>query len=224
MLILCDTDGYVGASIPGIARAAGVTLTEAEDAIRKLSGPDPHSRTKKDDGRRIVEADRGWRILNFLDHLDRLSSERAKARDRVRKHRERKRHMSDGNVTVLPGNREQGTGNSEQKEGRKETPAYLPPPTERAERALDSTVRSLQLRLGGLIAQLAEHPESRQMVAEWSREVTAYEKADGTKVRGVPDFRTLYSIDRLERSISDAEWHLAELDKKGAKGGAKQAV
>ena len=33
LLILCDTEGYVGAAVPGIAHAARVTLQEAEDAL-----------------------------------------------------------------------------------------------------------------------------------------------------------------------------------------------
>jgi len=102
-------------------------------------------------------------------------------------------------------------------EGRKEA-AYLPPPVERAERAVNDAVRTLQLKLGSLIASLAEHPASRKMVPDWCRAVTAYDKADGTKVRGVPDWRTVFSIDRLERSIADAEWHLAELDKEAKRG------
>lgn len=102
--------------------------------------------------------------------------------------------------------------------GRKESVSYLPPPTERAERAVNDTVRSLHLRLAEIICKLAEHPKSRRMVPDWSREVTAYERQDGTRVRGVPDWRTIYSIDRLERSISDAKWHLAELDKEAGSG------
>jgi hypothetical protein len=211
LLILCDTEGYVGAAIPGIAHAAGVSLDQAREALALFMEPDPDSRTQKDEGRRLEVADRGFKILNFVEHLDRLSADRKRTRDRVRKFRERKRQMADGNVTVLPGNREQGIGTRE--EGRKELPALPPPPAERAEKATNDAINSLQLRLGALICQLSEHPNSRQMVPAWTREVTAYDRQDGTKVRGVSDFRTVRSIDRLERSVADAEWHLAELEK-----------
>ena len=115
LLILCDTEGYVGASIPGIASAAGVSVAQAEDAIAIFKAPDPYSRTKKDDGRRLEDAERGFRVLNFIAHLERLSAERTKARDRVRRFRERQKKlkMTDGNVTVPTGNREQGVGNKE---------------------------------------------------------------------------------------------------------------
>lgn len=114
LLILCDTEGYVGAAIPGIARAAGVSLDEAKDAMNILQQPDPYSRTKASDGRRVEVVERGFRVLNFLEHLDRLSAERTKARERVRRHRERKKKRNsnvttkDGNVTVRSGNREKG--------------------------------------------------------------------------------------------------------------------
>ena len=118
LLILCDTEGYVGAAIPGIAHAAGVSLDQAREALALFMEPDPDSRTQKDEGRRLEVADRGFRILNFVEHLDRLSADRKRTRDRVRKFRERKRQMADGNVTVLPGNREQGTGTRDKTEVR----------------------------------------------------------------------------------------------------------
>ena len=89
LLILCDTEGYVGAAVPGIATAAGVSLKEAEEAIAKLQAPDPYSRTQANEGRRLEVSERGWKVLNFLAHLDRLSSERKRARDRVWRYRQR---------------------------------------------------------------------------------------------------------------------------------------
>ena len=56
LLILCDTDGYVGASLPGVANAAGVTLEQAQEAISKFLAPDPYSRTTSDEGRRLERA------------------------------------------------------------------------------------------------------------------------------------------------------------------------
>ena len=104
--------------------------------------------------------------------------------------------------------------------GRREGEELPPlPPEQRAEDATKATIRSLQLRLGALLCRLAEHPNSRRMVPDWCREVTAYDKQDGTRVKGAADYRTVMSIDRLERSIADAEWHLGELEK-GAQRGA----
>ena len=123
LLILCDTDGYVGASVPGIASAAGVTLEQAEEAIELFQKPDRYSRTKDNEGRRLELAERGYRVLNFMAHIDRLSAERRRSRDRVKKHRARKEERikqrketpcnapeGDGNVTVPPESSEQGVG------------------------------------------------------------------------------------------------------------------
>lgn len=123
LLILCDTEGNVGAAVPGIARAAGVTLDEAVDAIRRLQEPDPHSRTKAHEGRRLEISDRGFRVLNFMEHLDRLSSERLRARERVRMHRKRhsdkrktRKTVTQTNTSeqIRTGSRDQGVGNREQ--------------------------------------------------------------------------------------------------------------
>lgn len=133
LLILCDTEGYVGASLPGIARAAGVSLEEAQEAMRRLAMPDAFSRTKANDGRRVEVAERGFRVLNFLEHLDRMSTERSRARERVRRFRDRKR-KGNGNVTETPetllsaqgeGNSEQGIGTREQ--GPEKQPTNIPP-------------------------------------------------------------------------------------------------
>lgn len=99
LLVLCDTEGYVGASVPGIARAAGVTLDEAREAIELLQRPDPDSRTTANDGRRLEPAERGFRVLNFIEHLDRLSVERKNSRERVRRWRE---HGWKGNSKQIP--------------------------------------------------------------------------------------------------------------------------
>ena len=80
MLALSDRDGYVGAAIPGLAHAAGVPMKDCEEAIEKFMAPDPHSRNKENDGRRIEEADRGWKILNYGIFRERLSKEETNAR------------------------------------------------------------------------------------------------------------------------------------------------
>ena len=216
LLILCDTEGYVGASVPGVAHHAGVTLEQAEDAIKRLKAPDPHSRTKTNDGRRLEDADRGWKILNFIDQISRLSAERAKSRDRTRRWRDRHKavtvtDVTSGNVTRDVGNRDKGIGNRENV-GTEVPPT--PPPEERAENATKETIQSHQLRLGTLLCQLSEHENSRLMVPAWCRKVTSYEKADGKAVRGFADYRRLESIDRLEKSIGDAEFWLGEMGKR----------
>lgn len=64
MLALADKDGQVLASVPGLAHAARIDLPRTEEALAALAGPDPYSRTKDHEGRRIEEIDGGWLLLN----------------------------------------------------------------------------------------------------------------------------------------------------------------
>ncbi|MGW8429426.1 hypothetical protein ACWGJQ_29045, partial [Peribacillus simplex] len=54
--------------VPGLARRANVTLQEVEAALHSFLSPDPYSRTKDDEGRRIVEIDGGWSLINHTKY------------------------------------------------------------------------------------------------------------------------------------------------------------
>jgi len=64
MLAMADRQGRVMASIPGLAHRARVETEQCRQAIDILMAPDPDSRTKDFEGRRIEEIDGGWRLLN----------------------------------------------------------------------------------------------------------------------------------------------------------------
>ena len=63
MLVLADKDGLVEGTAPGLANIARVSLNDCVEALEKFKQPDPHSRSKNDDGRRIEEVDGGWRLI-----------------------------------------------------------------------------------------------------------------------------------------------------------------
>lgn len=93
MLALKDKYHRVEASVPGLADFAKVAPERVLEALEVLKSPDPWSRTKEHEGRRIREVDGGWEILNGgkyqekLDELDRLEKNRknqAAFRDRQR--------------------------------------------------------------------------------------------------------------------------------------------
>lgn len=65
MLATANALGQVDGSIPGLAAISNVTIPECEHALQNLLSPDAYSRTKQHDGRRIVEIDGGWQILNY---------------------------------------------------------------------------------------------------------------------------------------------------------------
>lgn len=82
MLAMADRGGVVLASVPGLAKRAAVTIPDASEAIRRFLEPDPHSRTREHDGRRIEEIDGGWRLLNHAKYRDLVDSESEKERKR----------------------------------------------------------------------------------------------------------------------------------------------
>jgi hypothetical protein len=64
MLAMAKKDGCVYGSVPGLAHQAKVSVEAVRTALACFLAPDPDSRTKDFDGRRIEEIDGGWRLLN----------------------------------------------------------------------------------------------------------------------------------------------------------------
>ena len=84
MLALRDRWHTVQASVPGLADAARVSLESCRDAIKILSSPDPDSRTKDFDGRRIEETEGGWLILNGEKFRQRMSLDDRREYQRIK--------------------------------------------------------------------------------------------------------------------------------------------
>lgn len=72
--------GILTKTLPALARDAGKTIEETEDALRVLMSPDPYSRTKEHDGKRIEVVEGGWRLLNHQQYADSEESERERKR------------------------------------------------------------------------------------------------------------------------------------------------
>lgn len=92
MLALADKNGEVQASVPGLARLAGVPLDACQTALAALSAPDPHSRTKIAEGRRIVEIDGGWELINHPKYRKMASEEDKREQNANRQARHRARN------------------------------------------------------------------------------------------------------------------------------------
>lgn len=89
MLTLKDKEGVVHASIPGLANTAGVTLEACEVAINRFLSPDPYSRTKEFDGRRIREVDGGWLLINHAKYRDLRTEKNINDAKRQREYRQK---------------------------------------------------------------------------------------------------------------------------------------
>jgi uncharacterized phage protein (TIGR02220 family) len=91
LLAMADAKGRISASVPGLAHIARVTLEEAEHALERFLGPDPYSRTKDCDGRRIEVIDGGWKLINYLKYRETQDEDARKEYQREwdRNHRKR---------------------------------------------------------------------------------------------------------------------------------------
>jgi len=106
MLAMADRDGVVHASVPGLAKAAGVPLEACEAALSKFLAPDPYSRTPDNEGRRIGKVAGGWELLNYLKYrlLMDADDQREKTAARVRKFRARNAARNAVKRSVTLGN------------------------------------------------------------------------------------------------------------------------
>lgn len=97
LLLMCDQHGYVGASITGIAHMARLTIEQTEAAMLRLLSPDPASRSKANEGRRVVESERGYVLTNYVAFRDAedTASVRKRARSAAQRTRANKRVMLD---------------------------------------------------------------------------------------------------------------------------------
>lgn len=74
MLALSNRYGEVGASIPGLAMAANVSIEDCQKSLEKLKSPDPYSRSKEHEGRRVKEVEGGFLILNYGHYREKMRS------------------------------------------------------------------------------------------------------------------------------------------------------
>ena len=100
LLALANADGVVEAAVPGLAHFAGVTIDEAEVALRKFLSPDPYSRSPEHEGRRIEVVDGGWRLLNHAKYREKMSPETVREQNRIRQQRHRKQENTRHAETV----------------------------------------------------------------------------------------------------------------------------
>lgn len=108
MLAMANQHGEIMASIPGVARAAGVPLEDAKRALDRFLAPDPYSRTPDKEGRRIEVIEGGWVLVNHAKYRAAFSKEdqKAKTAERVARHRAKAKGepVTDGALPVTGDN------------------------------------------------------------------------------------------------------------------------
>jgi hypothetical protein len=94
LLALANKNGIAETSIPGLADFARVTIKDCETALEKLRSPDPYSRTKEHDGRRIQDVDGGFLLINHGKYRAMMSAEERREYNRI-KQQEHRQKMSN---------------------------------------------------------------------------------------------------------------------------------
>lgn len=89
MLAAADAKGFVEGSIPGMANSARVSVQEMLEAEGKLMSPDPYSRTKEYEGRRIERCEGGWVILNYGLYREKLQTKEGSRATSQKRYRDR---------------------------------------------------------------------------------------------------------------------------------------
>jgi len=95
MLALADSKDCVWASVPGLAKAANIPLDSCLKAIKVLSEPDPYSRSKEFEGRRIKIIDGGWFILNRRKFIEQDYEDKRREYNRRYYHQVRKKKKEE---------------------------------------------------------------------------------------------------------------------------------
>lgn len=145
ILKLVDIDGVCDMTHEAIARRINCPLEMVVAAIAKLEQPDPKSRNRDEEGRRIVRLDQhrdwGWFVVNYHHYRNIESDEqrREKTRERTRKWRQRSGQVSEQrpvtpaspSVTVTPCDASDGRQRQRQREKQYErgTDPLSPSPT-----------------------------------------------------------------------------------------------
>lgn len=103
LLAMKDSEGRVGASVPGLAHAARVTLDECKTALGTFLAPDPHSTSQEHSGRRIQAIEGGWVVLNHFKYRDEKADYRKEYNRRKQaEYRARKKQFVGDPKTDVP--------------------------------------------------------------------------------------------------------------------------
>jgi len=74
-----------------MANLCRLSVKEMRAALKKLSSPDPDSRTPEFEGRRIEAIEGGWRILNYEKYRQKAMAGEGSRAPYYREYRKRKR-------------------------------------------------------------------------------------------------------------------------------------
>jgi hypothetical protein len=99
LLVLCDEEGYVDKTPDAISSRTTIPIEIIEHGLNELSSADPDSRSRDEDGRRIVliapPRKWGWRIVNYQSYRDIRSKEELRSYWKGQKREQRQSESAD---------------------------------------------------------------------------------------------------------------------------------
>ena len=103
MIVLCDADGTLDMTPGAISKRTSIPVEHIKAGIEILENPDPHSRTRAEDGCRIRRLDDhrpwGWYIVNHEKYKMLASAEERREQNRVNKQAQRERQRESSTVS-----------------------------------------------------------------------------------------------------------------------------
>ncbi len=89
MLSKADARGiFRCATMPGLARAANVSLAQADKAVEELQAPDPDSTSSDQNGRRILRIPGGWKLVTYEKYREYRTQKQMVDAARQQRHRD----------------------------------------------------------------------------------------------------------------------------------------
>jgi hypothetical protein len=92
ILAIKNRHGFVGVSVPGLARMANVTREECEEALNKFENKDPDSKCQENDGQRLKKVDGGWVVLGHERNQEKMRAVCVAIKNAARQKKFRDRH------------------------------------------------------------------------------------------------------------------------------------
>ena len=171
-LAMADQDGVVRASLPGLARAANLTLEETKVALIPLMAPDPESKSQKEEGRRITRIPDGFLVVNYVDYRNRKTAaeRREETRKRVAEHR--KRVCPVAHVTKPVTHVTKCNPSEAEAEAEAETESPLPPLSNKGDSKTDIGSET-DPQSTATEAVAVDGPPFREIMIEWNKTAQA---------------------------------------------------
>jgi len=191
LLAMADRNGEVQASIPGLANIARVPIEGCRAAIARFLSPDPDSRSKIDDGRRLSEIKGGWFLVNHPEYRELASDEDRKHKAAIRQQRFRDSNARNKTVTLPSRQIPQADAEADTKE-------------EKTSSKKEQVLCEEQIRLGKLFNRRPTTRWSELEIKLW-KAITPIHPDDISKVERF--FKTPGSFHRKQLATLLANWN-----------------